>query len=324
MHAGYPCATPNAFQKTMTVPTPPGLEGLVDLACRDGVDIRPTLLRVLTDLYIQKPIHTPDEEQHYVELAQRLFKTVDSDTKAAVAARLMRYGRVPEALSHHLAMHTILPETPSLSPDPPEIEAAPAPTAEAQASELTEIFFSAEASERRLILAHLDVVAKNAAPRVKNAEKIVRHLEACALRHDAGAFARELVGTFSLDRDLADRIVEDPSGEPLLLIAKILEMPPPVLQRVLLFLNPAVGQSVQRVYDLAALYENFSSRAAAHLLSIFKMATPPAHPPYQAVLYQSELWDDGLIGAREAATPHEHRHSEPRIDVAQPAAIRSR
>ena len=36
----------------------PPLDGLVDLACRDGVDIRPTLLRVLTDLYVQKPTHS--------------------------------------------------------------------------------------------------------------------------------------------------------------------------------------------------------------------------------------------------------------------------
>ena len=36
------------------VPRVSPLDGLVDLACRDGVDIRPTLLRVLTDLYVQK------------------------------------------------------------------------------------------------------------------------------------------------------------------------------------------------------------------------------------------------------------------------------
>ena len=38
----------------------PKLEGLDSLARRDGVDIRPTLLRVLTDLYVQKPAHTSE------------------------------------------------------------------------------------------------------------------------------------------------------------------------------------------------------------------------------------------------------------------------
>ena len=36
----------------------PKLEGLDSLARRDGVDIRPTLIRVLTDLYLQKPSHS--------------------------------------------------------------------------------------------------------------------------------------------------------------------------------------------------------------------------------------------------------------------------
>ena len=45
------------------------LEGLDSLARRDGVDIRPTLVRVLTDLYVQKPSHTVDE-------AQREFRVV--------------------------------------------------------------------------------------------------------------------------------------------------------------------------------------------------------------------------------------------------------
>ena len=43
----------------------PKLEGLDSLARRDGVDIRPTLVRVLTDLYVQKPTHTSEEERHY-------------------------------------------------------------------------------------------------------------------------------------------------------------------------------------------------------------------------------------------------------------------
>ncbi len=51
----------------------PKLEGLDSLARRDGVDIRPTLVRVLTDLYVQKPAHTAEEERHYTELVLRLI-----------------------------------------------------------------------------------------------------------------------------------------------------------------------------------------------------------------------------------------------------------
>jgi len=45
----------------------PNLDGLDDLARQRGVDTRPTLARVLTDLYVQKPAHTLDEETHRSE-----------------------------------------------------------------------------------------------------------------------------------------------------------------------------------------------------------------------------------------------------------------
>jgi hypothetical protein len=65
-------------------PNIPNLDGLVALANRDGVDIKPTLLRVTTDLYVQKPSHSVEEERHYTELALRLIEAVDAPTRAAV------------------------------------------------------------------------------------------------------------------------------------------------------------------------------------------------------------------------------------------------
>ncbi|MGA7533684.1 MAG: hypothetical protein WBW27_17575, partial [Pseudolabrys sp.] len=79
------------------------LDSLVDLACRDGVDIRPTLLRVITDLYVQKPIHGLEEETQFVELALGLIDTVDASTRAAVAALLSAYPAAPAAVLHKLA-----------------------------------------------------------------------------------------------------------------------------------------------------------------------------------------------------------------------------
>ena len=64
------------------------LEGLMDLDPRGGVDMRPTLLRVLTDLYLQKPAHSPDDERYYTELALRLIDATDTDARAALARGL--------------------------------------------------------------------------------------------------------------------------------------------------------------------------------------------------------------------------------------------
>jgi hypothetical protein len=48
------------------LPMFPGFDGLMTLSRREGVDIRPTLLRVLTDLYVQTSAHTDDEERQYL------------------------------------------------------------------------------------------------------------------------------------------------------------------------------------------------------------------------------------------------------------------
>jgi hypothetical protein len=79
------------------------LDNLTHLGLRAGVDMRPTLLRVLTDLYVQKLTHTADEERHYTELALRLLDAVDVTTRAAVAARLARHLAPPLRVMQQLA-----------------------------------------------------------------------------------------------------------------------------------------------------------------------------------------------------------------------------
>src|SRR5262245_23066579 len=89
-----------------TIPTYPGFDGLMMLSRREGVDIRPTLLRVLTDLYVQASSHTPDEEQQFVELTSRLIDEVDDATRAAVRARLSIYPHTPRLIANKLALRT--------------------------------------------------------------------------------------------------------------------------------------------------------------------------------------------------------------------------
>jgi uncharacterized protein (DUF2336 family) len=83
--------------------SPLSLENLTHFGLRAGVDMRPTLLRVLTDLYVQKLTHRPDEEQHYTELALRLLSAVDVPTRVAVARRLARHLSPPQRVIRQLA-----------------------------------------------------------------------------------------------------------------------------------------------------------------------------------------------------------------------------
>ncbi len=76
----------------------PGFDGLLTLSRREGVDIRPTLLRVLTDLYVQTSTHSAEEEQQFVELTSRLIDQVDDATRAVVRARLSIYPQTPAAI----------------------------------------------------------------------------------------------------------------------------------------------------------------------------------------------------------------------------------
>jgi hypothetical protein len=248
------------------------IDSLVDLACRDGVDVRPTLLRVLTDLYVQKPKHSADEETQYLELALGLVDSVDEATRAAIATSLSAYPAAPRAILERLGVAAAL-------------RAAPA------APDLRDVFFDASPEERRLILLNLDVTVATR-PTVPAGHEIVRLLESAALAHNPGEFARTLERALGIGRDLAERVARDPSGEPIVIAARALGMKAAVLQRILLFLNPDIGQSVQRVYDLAELFDNLSRAAAERMLDIWRGARAPQHP-VQKPTYEPVHGGDG-------------------------------
>lgn len=269
----------------------PPLDSLVDLACRDGVDIRPTLLRVLTDLYVQKATHSADEERQYVELALGLIDAADEATRAAVKTRLSAYPTAPAPVLRKLNGFVEGQE------DSNTAQARP------NTNDLAELFFAAGTDERRLILANL-VAADTYAPRQPRtaSSEVLRRLEAAALQHNAGEFGRILERALGIDHDLAGRLVRDSSGEPLVVAAKALGMKAAVLQRILLMLNPAIGQSVQRVYDLAQLFDEITPEAADRMVAIWRDAVP-RRPGSHA----SQSWDDEKRSARSLANPTAHR-----------------
>src|SRR2546430_10816135 len=103
-----------------------GLEGLFDLAADgNGVDMYATLLRVLTDLYLQRPIHTPEDEHYYTELALRLIDATEISERAALAARLASYPSAPKPALHRLPRDAIEVAGRNLehSPCPAELQA---------------------------------------------------------------------------------------------------------------------------------------------------------------------------------------------------------
>lgn len=74
------------------------LETLDRLSRQEGVDVRPILIRVLTDLFVQKPHHAPEEIARYEELALQLLDAVDLGTRAIVAGKLADEPRAPRSV----------------------------------------------------------------------------------------------------------------------------------------------------------------------------------------------------------------------------------
>jgi hypothetical protein len=271
-------------------PYPP-LDGLVDLACRDGVDIRPTLLRVLTDLYVQKPKHSAEEETQYVELALGLIDAVDAPTLAAVMVSLSSYSGAPATILRKLS-GTEFPLSSAVSIQNAEVT-----------DDLVELFFAAATEERRLILSNLDVAAVTPARRPASASsEVIRRLEMAALQHNVGEFSRTLERALGISHALAERVARDHSGEPILVAAKALGMTAAILQRILLFLNPVIGQSVERVHDLARLFDELSPEAAVRMLAIWRKTGVRSRPVHEPV-----LWDDERRNARSLSSPAQHR-----------------
>src|SRR5438477_5831401 len=107
-----------------TAPLFPSFDGLINLSKHEGVDIRPTLLRVLTDLYVQAAKHTDDERRQFTELASRLIDAVDDATRAAVRAKLAICADTPDIIAEMLGLRLIAqqpkrPALPLLPASPP-------------------------------------------------------------------------------------------------------------------------------------------------------------------------------------------------------------
>jgi Uncharacterised protein conserved in bacteria (DUF2336) len=323
--------------RVMKTPTLSSLNGLADIGLRSGVDMRPTLIRVLTDLYVQKLTHTPDEERHYTELALRLLDGVDVATRATVAARLAKHlapplrviqylvNDLPEIATplrgHAVLQRPIQPAEPAPPPvataaaveDSAPIESPPQeepiehePVTDLRgtmdatiAAELDDIFFTADEHARRLILLNLHVAAPLSPAQVVVLRDpgIGQRLEAAALGNHRDDFIKQLAEALRIPREQARRIVRDDHGEPIVVAVKALSIPRDVVYRLLMFVNPAVGHSVERVHALAMLYDEMTAQGAEGMVAIWQALRSEAR---SVTKHQPLFWNDERSRARPA------------------------
>jgi hypothetical protein len=337
--------------RVMKTPTLSSLNGLADIGLRSGVDMRPTLIRVLTDLYVQKLTHTPDEERHYTELALRLLNGVDVPTRTTVAARLAKHLSPPLRVIQYLVND--LPEIaaplrghallePPAQPAEPAPPVAIAPTVEDTApieappeeepiehepvtdlrgimhstiaGELNDVFFTATEHERRLILLNLHIAVPMSAGQVVVLRDpgIGQRLEAAAMGNHREDVVTQLAEALRVPREQARRIVRDDHGESIVVAVKALGIPRDVVYRLLMFLNPAVGHSVERVHALAMLYDEMTAQAAEGMVAIWQALRGEAR---SVVKHQPLLWNDERTRARPAAPAARRPLAAPRTNI---------
>jgi hypothetical protein len=288
------------------------------LSRREGVDIRPTLLRVLTDLYVQSSVHTADEERQFVELTSRLINQVDDATRAVVRGRLSLYPHTPAPIMRQLGLQQTGPDQPvplaAAIPEAPAVPSPARPPTEAQlrmsalsmqpndAAEISTMFFAATGSERALILHNLAGAPLKPAARITatRAARAIETLEMAAFVSDVENFTLELSEALILPSRIAAQVAGDPGGEPLACAMKAIDMPAAVFQRVLLFLNPEIGSSVNTVYRLSRLYDRLSERSALIMLAAWRGATIAA----TRAKYRPALYDDERQRARPTVAQH--------------------
>ncbi len=133
------------------------------------------------------------------------------------------------------------------------------------------------------------------------ASEACTRLEAAALQRKPEEFIRGLQGALGIAPTDARRIVEDEAGEPILVAAKALGMRAEMLLRILLFLNPVIGQSVPRVFDLAKFYDQLTEQAASRIVASLRDTAPAARRgAHQALLFDDEA-DRGRRAAADSA-----------------------
>ena len=135
--------------------------------------------------------------------------------------------------------------------------------------------------------------------RIVTGVAIGQELEGAVLTGKREHFAARLAQALRISHEQARRIANDQLGEPVLVAAKTLALRRDVLYRILMFVNPAVGHSVERVHTLAALYDALQAQAAEAMLAIWQ-ALPAAERAHFG--HRTQLQEESRPRARAGAT----------------------
>jgi hypothetical protein len=191
-----------------------------------------------------------------------------------VRCRPPEQGRVESDLSPAVSARHLVGQEQQQSQEPAQEPAQEPEQAAIGKAPLTpefgEAFFAASPVERRRMLSAItgtDSIKADA-----DNDRRFHVIGITPWRGRTGAFARDFERLIDAPKRLSERILDDPSGEPLVIAARATGMPVAVLQRILVLISPAVHHSVQRVYELTELYHAVGGGTARDLLAVWRTA----------------------------------------------------
>lgn len=106
----------------------------------------------------------------------------------------------------------------------------------------------------------------------------------CSRRGDRPGLVQAFADVLQVDPELIDRLIADPSGEPMVLMIKASGLNDADGRSVLLLANPEIGQSVERFFRLAELFASVEPAVASSFVDAWRdRPTPrPQHAPVYA------------------------------------------
>src|SRR5262249_8862134 len=152
--------------------------------------------------------HTAEEQQQYIELALRLIDKVEGETRSAVARILQRHPDAPAEVVARLGGDL-------------EGETHHAPDQHFDSDRpFGEAFFAAPAAERRRLLSLVEWDCDDVEATPEDSARRYEKADAAPLPGRISEFAREFGQLIDIPASLWERILNDPSGEPIVVAAK--------------------------------------------------------------------------------------------------------
>lgn len=310
-------------------PHPPGK--LMRMLARDDIDVARPLLRhstALDDATLSEIVNTTTPD-HVYAIAERAVlgpRTCDAIIVNGDRSALIQICRNPLAALSSDSIKSLS----KLAAQDPSIATALLARKDLRPELMIGLFWQADSERRRTVLAKLGEMEggpgtwRQGIPPLKApirqadtaARKAVQEgLAAILVARRSDEFRAMFAQVLGIKPSLARRIMNDVGGEPFAVACRAIGFTLETFTTMVILYNPAVGQSVERVYGLGNLFNKIPDSVAWHLLEAWNLASKEEKPAdAMPVMALREAIHDAF--EKDAPTNDDKDGSKPRLPKA--------